>query len=148
MKKMSENNQGYVALTELIGEIVAAVLINDENTVIDFILAEYSPLNKYTPKHITYQATYDCCDWSWIEHINGIDALIGYKVNNVIEREVSYFDDPDGDFTKVYGWTIETAAGRCDIEMRNSSNGYYVGNLMLTNMEKVYIRPSLVVDDF
>lgn len=79
-----------------------------------------------------YEATGDCCSESWFADIVGIDNLknavvIGIKVLNV--------ELPEGDtrtrqeYDEVYGYRLTTHKGDCDIIFRNSSNGYYGGEL-------------------
>lgn len=77
----------------------------------------------------------DCCSRSWIEHIHGIEAIIGHPILSWFPEYLggddisSQTDRDNGDQTLQYIYTITTTAGRFDIDMRNSSNGYYEGNL-------------------
>src|SRR5262245_29278082 len=70
----------------------------------------------------------DCCSDAWFNHIAGVEALQG---GLVLECDESGWKDADGatrqeadtvDFIK-----IRTDKGFCDIEVRQSSNGYYGG---------------------
>lgn len=117
-------NVSTVVFSELIGHTIDGVFINSDKDVIEFMTSD--------DKLFTYLAEGDCCSSSWIEHVNGLAALIGHKVINVVERDMpEAVDDEKYDCLQFYGWTLETAAGRFDIEMRNSSNGYYGGYITL-----------------
>lgn len=73
----------------------------------------------------------DCCSYTWIEHIElpalGFPAL----VVAVDDLDLPGSDDnhPDHDCLQVYGCKITTDKGDIVIDYRNSSNGYYGGNL-------------------
>jgi hypothetical protein len=73
----------------------------------------------------------DCCSHTWIEHIElpalGFPAL----VLAVDDLELPGSDDnhPEHDCLQVYGLKVTTNKGEIVIDYRNSSNGYYGGNL-------------------
>ena len=83
---------------------------------------------------ITYEAYGDCCSESWFADITGLDNLRGQTVIGVRILDV---DLPEGDNRtrqeedQVYGYRLSTRKGDCDIIFRNSSNGYYGGELVL-----------------
>jgi len=77
----------------------------------------------------------DCCSESWFEGIYGEYALSPGSVLTSMEfvdlqritkpnKEDEHFDD---DCVRLYGVKIMTSVGYADIDMRNSSNGYYGG---------------------
>lgn len=117
-----DQEAGKTALDALIGNTIAEVRADEKTRPehIEFLCA--------SGDRIQYYAEGDCCSLSWIEHISGLDALIGAEVA-LVKEHASEDATPDGDDGKVdvYKWTIETNKGRCDIEMRNESNGYYSG---------------------
>jgi len=91
----------------------------------------------------------DCCSRSWIEHIDGVNYLIGHEIMSV---KVMYMPKPaknhhncvkEWDVVKYYSVKITTDEGICDIDFRNSSNGYYGGSFepcseqSITNMKQV-----------
>ena len=91
-------------------------------------------------KRYVYEAYGDCCSYSWIEHITGMDRLLNQVV---LECNKAYLDDEmeqDSDYgsdvIRVYSYTLKTALGSFDIELRNSSNGYYGGSLELVHLEE------------
>lgn len=77
----------------------------------------------------------DCCSETWFADITGVSALIGGTVMNVEEMEV--YGKKDGrcrqEVDSFYGIKITTDKGYVDIVFRNSSNGYYGGNLIRAN---------------
>lgn len=115
---------------QLVDKKILSVEINPSKTFLRFNLDDSTS--------VVYEAEGDCCSSSWFEAINGLDNLIGQTVHGVEEKpeftsdgsDVKFNGDsnPDRDtFIKVYGFTIRTIKGYTDIEMRNSSNGYYGG---------------------
>lgn len=87
-----------------------------------------------------YWDTYgDCCSETWFYHVLGVENLL-----NATVKEVQYIDlfgedakqnavnnDKLGrqDFDRLYCCKLITDRGYVDIEFRNSSNGYYGGDL-------------------
>lgn len=113
---------GFEVLTGL--TIRSALIGNEKETLI---------LTTDSGKKYEFNAVGDCCSNSWFEHMNGVESLIGHAILNVITREIpedkqtASSHELNDDVISYYGWTIETVAGRFDIEMRNASNGYYGG---------------------
>lgn len=86
-----------------------------------------------------------CCSHSWFEHISDTGAIVGEVVTQIHEYSSGLLDlHEHTDFCvnqcenedaaaaadgrlKAYSWRIQTARGGLDLEMRNSSNGYYGG---------------------
>ncbi len=75
----------------------------------------------------------DCCSETWFADIIGVDAIIGGTVSDISGLEMPGQDEyvEDGrsrqEYDQVFGLQITTDRGRCDIILRNSSNGYYGG---------------------
>lgn len=80
-----------------------------------------------------------CCSSSWIESIDAPDALHG-TIHDVEDREmpdlghVGTERHPSVDYVRYYGLMIATEKGRCVIDYRNDSNGYY-GGWLTVHME-------------
>lgn len=74
----------------------------------------------------------ECCSHTWVEHIElpalGFPATV-VSVEN-IELPGSNENDPEYDCLRVYGLLIVTDRGELVIDYRNSSNGYYGGDLV------------------
>jgi hypothetical protein len=89
---------------------------------------------------MTWTAEGDCCSSSWFEHVDGIEDLIGEIVTAVehadrygyLEETSKSWDKDENELTRIYFVTIKSRKGRCSIEMRNSSNGYYGGSIEVT----------------
>lgn len=127
-KSYGVKDMGWVAL---VGKTVAKLEVNAEKKVIRFTLSDGSVLFA--------SAVGDCCSQSWFENLEGEEALIGNPVISVVDRKMPEAEDktdgPEyGNLTQFYGWTLETSRGRFDIEMRNESNGYYGGNVIVSDV--------------
>lgn len=119
---------------ELIGKRPIAIYLSDDKEHLRIITNSTNTgcyLNPALTQEFGWVCDGDCCSTSWIEHINGIKFLLGHTVLKVATREMPASADNivGHDVVQFYGWTLETDAGRCDIEMRNDSNGYYGGSL-------------------
>ena len=77
----------------------------------------------------------DCCSHTWIEHINLPGLGFPAKVFTVEELDLpgSKNNHPEHDCLQVYGCKITTDKGEIIIDYRNSSNGYYGGDLEWPN---------------
>ncbi len=115
-------------MKELVGKTVNKVYISDDKELLKFEIND--------GESVVYHAEKDCCNDVWFNHVNGLQNLIGATV-------ISVYDKPDidnatptrQDMDIVYGWTVITVNGYFDVEMRNSSNGYYGGSLALYKNE-------------
>lgn len=109
-------------MNKLEGVTVLEIRINEDKDRIKLILKDAPSL--------WISANGDCCSQSWFAHIEGFENLIGNKILKVIERQMPEpLKNDDFECLQFYGWTLQTEKGNCDIEMRNSSNGYYGGDV-------------------
>ena len=78
-----------------------------------------------------YQAYGDCCSESWFYGINGVLALLGFVVYTIEEVALGEVMNYVGrqEYTQSYCVKLTSTGGHTDIEFRNSSNGYYGGNI-------------------
>lgn len=79
----------------------------------------------------------DCCSESWIEHMEGVENVVGAKITQVEGVEMddgwsiwpdSYknvYKKGDDELLQYYCTKIMTDKGELKIEYRNLSNGYY-----------------------
>lgn len=114
-------------MKEIIGEQVTSLRIsgNQETLVIGT-----------TTKNHCYEAYGDCCSETWFADILGVSELLKAKVLGVKKiplKTLRNYNTEDGrgrqDYDRVYGYRIKTTRGSCDIIFRNSSNGYYGGDI-------------------
>ena len=93
-----------------------------------------------TGRHYRFDTANDCCNSVWFNHINGVDILgEGNSFDILRGAEVLAVedkgwgenrDDEEGHEVVQDGfWTLRTDRGYIDIEVRNSHNGYYGGNV-------------------
>ncbi len=81
-------------------------------------------------KVLWWSAVGDCCSHSWFEHVD-FDAMKDAEVTSELEDSGYACEDIDEyDVLKTYQYTLKTTKGHCDVEMRNSSNGYYGGDII------------------
>jgi hypothetical protein len=112
-------------MKELIGKKILGVLANPDNTYWRFSTDQGD---------VDYFCFADCCSDSWINHINGVDELIGGTVADVEDIDFYALLKVEPEPTKqesdeVMFHRIKTEKGMCTFEFRNSSNGYYGGSL-------------------
>lgn len=106
----------------LVGEKIVSFHANEGHTSIGFITE--------SGRALAWDAWGDCCSYSWFEHVSGLAHLIGGTVSEIKGREMpGATSDEDHECLQFYGWSIVTDKGYFDIEMRNSSNGYYGGDI-------------------
>ena len=93
-----------------------------------------------TGRHYRFDTANDCCNSVWFNHINGVDILgegnsfdilRGAMVLEVEDKGWGENrDNEEGcDVVQDGFWTLRTDRGYIDIEVRNSHNGYYGGNV-------------------
>lgn len=83
-------------------------------------------------KLLVYLVDADCCSHTWIEHLEGVDRILG-RVVTAVEAVPLPGSSEDGELV-VYGMKI-TADGDAVLDFRNKSNGYYGGRLVLKDGE-------------
>lgn len=104
------------------GKVILAIKIADDKKAIKFITDE---------EDIIAKTDGDCCSDSWIENIelpiNGFPAVV-ISVED-LELNKSEEDKDNYETVEFYGCKIVTDKGDIILDYRNSSNGYYGGNL-------------------
>lgn len=112
---------------------------------------------KFTKQLLTFQftddsflnlyAVGDCCSNSWFEGISGEEVLksgntltsfnfvklseIDTQTGKLLDRNEDIWDN----VTIFYGIKLTTNKGYCDIDMRNSSNGFYGGFITINDSD-------------
>lgn len=110
------------SMKELVGKTVWAVYVNDDASGILFDLGGGAFQG--------YEADADCCSESWFSEIDNVQNLLRSEVLEVEEKAEQKAEGTRQEEDIVYGYTLKTAKGYCDILFRNSSNGWYSGWLV------------------
>lgn len=111
----------------LVGRAITAILLAEDRGAIKFVFDDGG--------EVIARADGDCCSQTWIEDVFNVDAALGSEVLAVEDVDLpeewrtatktEHYEDE----MQYYGFAIDTAKGRCILAYRNSSNGYYGGNL-------------------
>lgn len=76
----------------------------------------------------------ECCSTSWIEHFEMPNDIIGATVLSYREFDKDVFTcNGEDDYLQTYEVRIGTSAGDIVMEHRNASNGYYGGEVYITD---------------
>lgn len=116
-----------LTVNAMVGMLVARVMVSPGEHDLAFITDEGSAF--------LWRADGDCCSESWFADIVGVEALLGARITSVqaIDLASLGYITQDGrtrqEEDRAYGHKITTTKGWVDIVMRNSSNGYYGGDL-------------------
>jgi hypothetical protein len=109
-------------MKELINKTISKILVNDDQSILIFETNEGD---------VIYETDADCCSETWFADITGVDALIGTTVTE--SEEVKMSEVKDGrtrqEYDSFYGIKLKTDKGYASIVYRNSSNGYYGGDI-------------------
>jgi hypothetical protein len=108
---------------ELVGKTVTSIEFPNNETLIF-----QTPHRPYR-----YKATADCCSESWVESMSDDRSVITDAVVQEIRTKEATQDGTRQEVDAVAFVTIVTDKGYFDIEFRNSSNGYYGGNMDLVD---------------
>ncbi len=142
-------------MNELVGKTIRSVQVNADQSMLRFVCDD-GP--------VTFEVTGDCCSYSWFADVVGYQALAGHTVREVESVPLEEGKPaPDGvpssaaltaegrthqDYDAVYGYVVTTDAGRCTVAFRNSSNGYYGGELGATASEPAGTVWTPITDDW
>lgn len=109
-------------------KIIQSIQITDDKHALKFI----------TDKGEVLAVCYgDCCSHTWIEHINTPALGFPAKVISIENRDMPEPEEKDWELIRFYGIRIITDKGDIDIEYRNSSNGYYGGDLRFPDQNEM-----------
>lgn len=111
------------------GKTITTVDIAKDRMAIRFSVQEGDP--------IIARADADCCSHTWIEYIEQPAMGFPCLVLSVEDLDLPGSDDnhPEHECLQVYGLKISTDRGDIVVDYRNSSNGYYGGNLVFPSGE-------------
>ena len=114
-------------MKELKGTTITAIFVSDDEQILSFKTRDHG--------QISYEAEGDCCSTTWFADIIGVHALIDHEILEVTEVKDAWGIDVKDERCReediLYKILIKTTAGYCDIIFRNSSNGYYGGEIGL-----------------
>ena len=116
----------------LVGHRINGVFLGNDQWTLVFRTVE--------GKWLRFDTENDCCNSVWFNHITGInlvgdgnvfDILRGTEVLSTEEKGWGENRSGEDDYDVVQDgfWTLKTARGYIDIEVRNSHNGYYGGSV-------------------
>lgn len=116
----------------LVGHRINGVFLGNDQWTLVFRTVE--------GKWLRFDTENDCCNSVWFNHITGInlvgdgnvfDILRGNEVLSTEEKGWGENRSGEDDYDVVQDgfWTLKTARGYIDIEVRNSHNGYYGGSV-------------------
>jgi hypothetical protein len=118
------------AKTLLVGRVIVSTRLSPDGSTITLFTDD---------EQLIGTCCVECCSETWIEEVINLDALIDSPILDVQELDLpghlrvptrtGHFED----VMQYYGLQITTAKGACVIAYRNSSNGYYGGNLAWDN---------------
>lgn len=75
-----------------------------------------------------------CCSYTWVENIELPAKGFPCKVIETKDLDMAIDEEEvEGEYIKYYGFEIVTDNGSIVIDYRNSSNGYYGGNIVFDN---------------
>lgn len=132
----------YDSTYQLLNKKITKLLINEEKDLISFHIEGADPL--------VFEIYGDCCSRSWIEHITGIDNLIGHTIIDGEEidlGEITGADkNEDTDYLQKYSLKLITDKGYFELEYRNDSNGYYGGSILSEQEWRAFDKDSLKIE--
>lgn len=120
-------------MNELVGKKIERIFVAEQEKYLGFILGDVYPSSS-CKAYLVYEAIGDCCSESWFADIVGFEALKDALVGSVEVIETQELEnDPRTRQERdlVYGYKFTTTKGHATIAFRNSSNGYYGGDLSL-----------------
>lgn len=104
---------------EIIGKALKQLKIADDKEAILLV---------FEGSEVVVKCDADFCSHTWVEHIE----MCELPANVLSVEDISMNKDAeeiDGDYIQYYGCKIKTTKGEIIIDYRNSSNGYYGGDL-------------------
>jgi hypothetical protein len=87
---------------------------------------------------LSLRAEGDCCSNSWFEEIFGDEALVkGAGLLELRLIELPETEEGDYELTRFYGVKFKTTLGHAEVDMRNTSNGYYGGFIRINGIDSL-----------
>jgi hypothetical protein len=118
-------------LTSLVNKELNGALINQDN---DLILLDVGSEESRRILYLTFSG--DCCAKCFVAHVNGVPkrkaVIFGAHTTEWVEKS-SWFKKDTDDVVETMGLTLITSEGTMTIETRVEHNGYYGGNVELSD---------------
>lgn len=117
----------------LVGKRITAIQIDRERDFLQFHTDQGT---------VVWGAYGDCCSESWFQDLINVHALIDYDDKKKASPVVTAVEEvamgevlpaTRQDYDQLYCVNIKTARGVCSVVFRNSSNGYYGGDVQLVD---------------
>jgi hypothetical protein len=129
MQTFDERGIMMKTFEELRGRTIEAIYIDEH---------EHQLLFETEDGPFIYTASGDCCNTVWFAHITLPPRLDGSFVMSIESKDwrksTAYMGGDDAEEEAF--WTLLTSNGYIDIEVRNSHNGYYGGDVALNSTGK------------
>lgn len=118
----------------LVGKTVDAVYLDAGNGVLAMVTSDGEAHG--------FSAFGDCCANAFFEAPEqaGFDQIVGHEVTACEERDGGDFDGGD-EVNEIKFYSIKTARGVADVELRVSHNGYYGGTVVPSHVDAADITP-------
>lgn len=133
--------------SSLIGRRIVKMQTNDRKDLLAFYVT--NPVDRFESLNIqveVYATENDCCNEVWFNHISGVDIAGGAVVKDVIEKTWTPVDPTRQEVEEAILWTLKTDKGYIDIEVRNSHNGYYGGDVCKVEQPSHYDHQEMFTD--
>lgn len=108
---------------KIMGGLEIMSVRRDAGEILAFVISDGS--------EFLYKSEADCCSNSWVESVEVLNAFPGTVLETTVVDGPGVKSDNDWSTINNYFYKIRTDKGYCDIELRNESNGYYGGQLVL-----------------
>ena len=137
---MSENQLG-----KLLGFRLVRMHVNEDQSVLYMC-------DNFENNIFKIETDADCCSETWFADIIGVDYLLGHHITGV--ELLSFSGEIEDGRTRQevdiqYGFRLKTLLGDCDFIYRNSSNGYYGGDIEgVTLVDKIPDNMEIIKEDW
>lgn len=133
----------YCRMEELIGKRIREIYLSDDQSEILFCTDDGD---------VGYQTFGDCCSETWFADLVNVPALLDGKVFTIESIALPDYNVEDGrtrqDYDEAYGLKVNTDRGTAKIIYRNSSNGYYGGDIEPIKDTSAVQRDIAILDDY
>jgi hypothetical protein len=105
-----------------VGALCEEVYVNAEKNLLKFVLDS---------GEVFAEIEAGCCSTSWVEHMEGVNNLLGRKILSLEELDFPPNALSDYKVEKKYGLRLVTDIGDFIMDYRNQSNGWYGASVKL-----------------